>query len=168
MFQNRTALISCASGHIIEVEIPTSRPLYTKESYLLKLESRVINTASVTSKSDRNQHELDTERKEKERTDEEEILETNREGNVHVEVDRELYSTGSRVDDDETPRVFVPVIPNPVLFAIYTPSENSLWVSIDGCDAGYLYEYDFNVSEPINEIAIPDKHNIPLTSIAIM
>lgn len=57
---------------------------------------------------------------------------------------------------------------NPVLFAIYTPSEKTLWVSIDGDGAGYLYEYDFNSSGPINVTIIPDKNNIPLTAINIL
>jgi len=55
-----------------------------------------------------------------------------------------------------------------VLFAIYTPSEKTIWVSIDGYDAGYLYEYDFQISGPINSIIIPNKNNIPLTAINIL
>lgn len=57
---------------------------------------------------------------------------------------------------------------NPVLFAIYTPSEKTLWVSIDGDGAGYLYEYDFNSNEPINVTIIPDKNNISLTAINVL
>lgn len=168
-FQNQTALISCASGHIIEVDIPINRPLYTKESFLLKLESRVIKTVSIKSKSDRDQlNKLNTEsRKKEELTETEEKLKIYREEISDVKVDEELFFKDSCVDD-EPPQVFVPLTSNPVLFAIYTPSEKTLWVSIDGYDAGYLYEYDFDASGPISAIAIPDKNGTPLTAIATM
>lgn len=163
-FQNQTALISCASGHIIEVDIPISRPLYTKESFSLRLESRVIKTVSIMSKLDRDRlNTLDTESRNKEKSNETE----EKFKNADVKVDEKLFFNESCVDD-EPPQVLVPLISSPVLFAIYTPSEKTLWVSIDGCDAGYLYEYDFNASGPISAIAIPDKSSTPLTAIEIM
>jgi len=57
------ALISCASGHIVEVKVPTTRPSYTTESFLLKLESRVIQTMSVKSEIRRQRYFFDLERK---------------------------------------------------------------------------------------------------------
>lgn len=67
---------------------------------------------------------------------------------------------------------FVSPSPGPaaVLFAIYTPSEKTLWASIDrGHGAGYLYEYDFETpAGPINATAIPGKSGIPLTAIETM
>lgn len=90
-----------------------------------------------------------------------------KEENSHVEIDEESYFKDS--DEDEAPpKMFIPEIPNPILFAIYTPSEKSLWVSIDGYDAGYLYEYDFNVSTPINAIMISNKNDTSMTAIKIM
>lgn len=152
--QEQTALISCASGHIIEVNIPISRPSYTKESFLLKLESRIIETVS---------NKCQIKEKNNVKTDKLQII---KKDNLAVEIDKELYFKDS--DDDEPSKIFIPPIRNPVLFAIYTPSEKTLWVSIDGYDAGFLYEYDFNSIGPINTIMIPDKNNISLTAIKIL
>ncbi|XP_028044392.1 cilia- and flagella-associated protein 44-like [Rhopalosiphum maidis] len=133
------ALISCASGHIVEVKVPTSRPSYTRDSFLLKLESRTIQTVSI------------------------------KEQNPGVEIDEELYFEDSE-EDEKPPEIFIPPTPNPILFAMYTPSESGIWVSIDGYDAGYLYEYDLNTSSPVTNahILIPDTNDTPLTAIKIV
>lgn len=86
--------------------------------------------------------------------------------NPGVEIDEELYLEDSD-EDEEPPKIYIPPVPNPVLFAVYSPSENTVWASVDGYDAGYLYEYDFDVSKPINAMPIWDKYNIPLTAIKI-
>lgn len=145
--------------------------MYTKNSFLLKLESRTIKTASVKSELLRNDIVREADRKKTEKVNRKrEQLQTLRreENNAGVEIDEQLYFKDSE-DEAELPALFVPEIPNPVLFAVYTPSEKSLWVSIDGYDAGYLYEYDFHSSRPINSTAIPGKNNnTPLTAIKIL
>lgn len=122
---------------------------------------------SIKSTLGRDRHVLDAECKKKEKMNDTEKLNIFSEDNADVKVDEELYFKGSCVDVEPT-KVVEPLIPNPVLFAIYTPSEKTLWVSIDGYDAGYLYEYDFNAPEPISAIAILDKNSTPLTAITIM
>lgn len=154
----------------MEVVIPTSRPLYTKESFSLNLESRVIETVSVKSELYLKQYMLDTERKkiEKIKKKKEKLRSIKEvEEDAVGEFDEELYFKDSD-EDEEPPKVFVPQPPSPVLFAIYTPTEQTLWVSIGGYDAGYLYEYDFNTPKPISATMIPDKNNTPMTTIKIM
>jgi hypothetical protein len=92
-----------------------------------------------------------------------------REQNPGVEIDEELYFEDSE-EDEKPPEVFIPPTPNPILFAMYTPSETGIWVSIDGYDAGYLYEYDLNTSSPVTgaHILIPDTNDTPLTAIKIV
>lgn len=123
---------------------------------------------SIKSKLLLNQYILNMERKKQEKVKKKnDDLKMIKEENIDVDVDEELYFKDS--DEDEAPpNMFIPEITNPVIFAIYTPSEKSLWVSIDGYDAGYLYEYDFNVSTPINAIMIPNKNGTPMTAIKIM
>ncbi|VVC29555.1 WD40/YVTN repeat-like-containing domain,WD40-repeat-containing domain,WD40 repeat [Cinara cedri] len=164
--EKQTALISCDSGHIVEVKVPKSRPLYTKNSFLLQLESRTIKTVSIKSELIRDEFIKEVEKKKKEKIDKKrEKLQIIRAENAGVEIDEELYLQDSE-EDEEIPKLFVPAIPNPILFAVYTPSEKSVWVSIDGYDAGYLYEYDFNSSKPIESTRIPGlKNSIPLTAI---
>ncbi|XP_025191573.1 uncharacterized protein LOC112591851 [Melanaphis sacchari] len=160
--EKQMVLISCASGHIVEVKVPTSRPSYTTESFLLKLESRVIQTMSIKSEIQRQQYSFDLEHKKKEKINKKiEKLKIIREKNSNLEIDSE--------ENEEPPKKCILSLPNPVLFAIYTPSEKGIWVSIDGYDAGYLYEYDFNTSRPVMNahIIIPYKNNIPLTAITM-
>lgn len=105
------------------------------------------------------------EQKKKDKIDKKkEKLKIMKEENPSAEIDEELYFEDSD-EDEEPPKIFIPPIPNTILFAIYTPSEKTLLVALDGYDAGYLYEYDFNVLKPINSTMVPDKDNIPLTAI---
>uniref|UniRef100_A0A2S2P1G3 WD repeat-containing protein 52 n=2 Tax=Schizaphis graminum TaxID=13262 RepID=A0A2S2P1G3_SCHGA len=167
--EKQMVLISCDTGHIIEVKVPASRPSYTTESFLLKLESRVIQTMSIKSELQRQQYFFDLEYKKKEKINKKmEKLKNIREKNPDLEINEMLDFEDSE-EGEEPPRIFIPSLPNPVLFAIYTPSEKGIWVSIDGYDAGYLYEYDFNTSKPVTNahIIIPYKNNIPLTAITM-
>lgn len=146
-----------------------NRPMYTKESFLLKLKSQIIHTVSVKSEILRNEYFIEIERKKKDKIrKKKEQLKQFKIVNPDVEIDEELYLEDSDEDLEEPPKLYIPQIPNPVLFAIYTPSEKTIWVSIDGYDAGYLYEYNLNSSRPIKSILIPDKYNIPLTAINIL
>lgn len=118
---------------------------------------------SIKNQIYREQHKLDVERRKKEKIDrKKKRLEIIREKNPYTEI-VEKYS-----EDEEPPKIDIPSTPNPVLFAIYTPSERTLWISIDGHDAGFLYEYDFDSPEPINATMIPDKNNTSLTTIKIL
>lgn len=152
----------------MEVNVPKNRPLYTKDSFLLRLEPRVIQTVSVKSELQRIQYVSEVTRKKQEKLDrKKENLNVLRENNPGVEIDEEFYLQDS--DEEETlPEIFVPPTPNPVLFAVYTPSGNTVWASIDGYDAGYLYEYRFDTSKPIKATAIPDKSDTPLTAMTTL
>ncbi|XP_022179157.1 uncharacterized protein LOC111039821 isoform X2 [Myzus persicae] len=169
--EKQMALISCVSGHVVEVKVPTTRPSYTTESFLLKLESRIIQTMSVKSEIRRHRYCSDLEHKKKDKINKKiEKLKIIREEHPDVEIDEVLYFEDSVEVDEEPPKIYIPPSPNPVLFAIYTPSEKGIWVSIDGYDAGYLYEYDFNTSRPVmnSHILIPYKNNTSLTAITMI
>lgn len=146
------------------MKIPTSRPSYTKESFLLKLETRVIETVSIQSEICSNHNDCVNSKFKKK------IKKSNgiaREENAGLEINEEVCVEDPEIDK-EPPKSYVPLVPNPILFAIYTPSEKTLWVSIDGYDAGYLYEYDFETPGPITATLIPNKNNIPLTAIEVL
>jgi len=165
------ALISCASGHIVEIKVPTTRPSYTTESFLLKLESRVIQTVSVKSEIHHQRYFFDLEHKKKDKLNKKiEKLKIIREKNPNAEIDEVSYFEDITGQDEEPPKIYILPLPNPVLFAIYNPSEEGIWVSIDGYDAGYLYEYEFNTSRPVinSHILIPHKNNISLTAITML
>lgn len=165
VFQELTVLVSCSNGHIVEVVVPTSRPAYTKESFLLKLESRVIKTKSNKSEINRDPHKGGVECTENDKTREKSnVIE---EINPSTVIDENImYFKDSNEHCDPSKRYVSPSPSPAVLFAIYTPSEKTLWTSVvNGRDTNCLYEYDFETSEPINMITIPSKNGIALTAI---
>lgn len=91
-----------------------------------------------------------------------------KEKNPGMVIDENIIFLGDSNEYGDPPKSFVSPSPNPVLFAVYTPSEKSLWVSIDGHNAGSLYEYDFGTPGPINATIIPGKNCTPLTAIEMM
>jgi hypothetical protein len=108
------------------------------------------------------------ERTQKEKTCEKaEQLRMRKEKNTGKVIDENMFLGDSNEHSDPSKR-FVSPSPSPVLFAIYTPSEKTLWVSIDDCNAGNLYEYDFKTQGPINTTIIPGKNSTPLTAIEMM
>lgn len=42
--------------------------------------------------------------------------------------------------------LYVPEVPNTILFALYTPKD-TIWLSVTGYDAGYMYEFDMDKDE---------------------
>lgn len=85
----------------------------------------------------------------------------------NIVTDENLYFINSE-KNRKSSKICVSPTSNTILFAIYTPSGKTLWVSIDEYDKSCLYEYDFNTSGPINIMIIPNKNNIPLTAIQIL
>lgn len=148
------------------MNVPTSRPLYTKESFLLKLDTRVIETANIDYRVYR--HASDAEHENRtEKADGTKRSEIVRDKNPYTETVDNCLDDSS--DDEKRPKVHAnPIAVNPVLFAIYTPSERTLWVSVDGHGAGFLYEYDFDSPKPINATMIPGKNNMSPTTIKVL
>lgn len=146
-----------------------SRPIYTKESFLLKLESRIIHTVSVKSEILRNNYISEMIHQKNEKINKKKRkLKSIRMVNPGIEIDEELFFEDSDEEIKEPPKIFIPPVPNPILFAIYTPLENTIWVSIDGYDSGYLYEYNLNTSKLTKSTKIPNTFDVPLTAINML
>lgn len=57
--------------------------------------------------------------------------------------------------------LFIPKIPNKVLWLQYT-SKGTIWLSMAGYDAGYIYEYEFGKEDPISCTMISDGDDIEI------
>lgn len=65
--------------------------------------------------------------------------------------------------EEELEPLFFPEIPNRICFITYTP-EHSLWLSMGGYDAGYIYEYNMDQKQdiPLKATAIKNGDDIEL------
>lgn len=68
-------------------------------------------------------------------------------------------STVDSDEEEELPPLYYPKEPNAILFAKYT-NHNSIWLSVDDYDAGYIYEYKFGAQNPVKSTFLPESDNV--------
>lgn len=145
-----TVLIGCRHGHVLEAELPVEPTSYTDISYHLKnFDIRQLTFQSVKSEIKRNLRIAKIEeRKQQKRARKMKSLERIRVENPGVEIDENTFLEDSE-DEEELEPLYIPKVPNPVLWVQYT-NENTLWLSMGGYDAGFVYEYGFDDEDPIS------------------
>uniref|UniRef100_A0A336MUJ4 CSON006942 protein n=1 Tax=Culicoides sonorensis TaxID=179676 RepID=A0A336MUJ4_CULSO len=150
-----TILVGCSKGEVIEADLPEETRTYTDISYRLNhIEPNAIKFISVKGQIRRNiLLEAIELRKAKKRKKKLKKLEKMREANPGTEINEEAFLEDSDPGDDLGP-VVVPKTPNKVLWAQYT-SNGTIWLSMGGYDAGYIYEYDFDQEGPVTVTPIP-------------
>lgn len=57
--------------------------------------------------------------------------------------------------EEELETLFGPEVSYPILFGLYTPKD-TIWLSIAGYDAGYMYEFVMHKKKPIQYTVIED------------
>lgn len=65
--------------------------------------------------------------------------------------------------DEEMEPLYIPEIPNRILWLQYT-NENSVWISMGGYDAGYIYEFQFDKALPMKCTAIKNATDTEITT----
>ncbi|XP_053686558.1 cilia- and flagella-associated protein 44 [Sabethes cyaneus] len=145
-----TVLIGCLHGQVLEVELPEEPVTYTDKSYHLKnIDIRQLTFQSVKSEIKRNIRIAEIEeRKQQKRARKMKSLERIRIENPGVEIDEVAFLEDSD-DEEELEPLHIPKIPNAVLWVQYT-AENTLWLSMGGYDAGFVYEYGFDDEDPLS------------------
>uniref|UniRef100_A0A182N7M8 Cilia- and flagella-associated protein 44 n=1 Tax=Anopheles dirus TaxID=7168 RepID=A0A182N7M8_9DIPT len=158
-----TALVGCRYGQLLEVELPETPVDYTSISYHLRnVEIRQLTFQSVKSEIKRNLRVAEIEkRKQEKRAKKQEALERMRIENPKAEINEEAFLADSD-DEEELEPLYIPKVPNPVLWARYT-DEETLWLSMGGYDAGYVYEYGFDDEDPLSCTLIPELEDTELT-----
>ncbi|KFB51082.1 AGAP006735-PA-like protein [Anopheles sinensis] len=157
------ALVGCQHGQLLEVELPESPVDYTTISYHLRhVEIKQLTFQSVKSEIKRNLRIADIERRKQEkRARKLHTLEKLRQDDPRAEINEVAFLADSDGEEELEP-LYIPKVPNPILWARYT-EEDTLWLSMGGYDAGYVYEYGFDDEDPISCTPIPEAEDTELT-----
>ncbi|TDG46464.1 hypothetical protein AWZ03_007120 [Drosophila navojoa] len=163
-------LVGCMSGEVYEYNIRTNvTEAETYLSYNITEPDRLRSTRFVSVKS-RIRRDLRREqikkRKEKKRERKLQEIDKLKQANPGLQIDMDSALADSEPDEEEEP-LHIPAIPNRVIWLRYT-ERNTVWVSMAGYDAGYLYELDFDLPEPKYSTLITDADDIEIHSYYIL
>ncbi|KAL2733263.1 cilia- and flagella-associated protein 44 isoform X1 [Vespula maculifrons] len=136
-----TLLIGCMRGDWGEIQLPQSPQAYVKTSYELTLSKPALfkfHSVKSAIRIDILKKEIENKKMIKIAKKREE-MERIREANPGIEIDEESFLMDSE-EDPPLPKIYIPEIPNKILMIQYTNQE-TVWLSMAGFDAGYMYEY---------------------------
>ncbi|XP_048505660.1 cilia- and flagella-associated protein 44 isoform X2 [Athalia rosae] len=169
LVETRVVLIGCAQGDCVEVEFPTNTVDYTTVSYeLVRCELRKFKFVSVKSEIRRELFRLDLEKKKAAKTAVKmQQMAQLIADNPGINIDEEAFLMDSE-EDPPYPEIYIPEVPNRVLFTSYT-ANNTIWLSMAGFDAGYIYEYPLpipgtNIVKPIKSTMVFDGDDTEISS----
>ncbi|KAJ9600982.1 hypothetical protein L9F63_000820, partial [Diploptera punctata] len=114
--EDKTLMVCCEKGELLEMTLPDSTRTYTKLSY---------NLTEVVTKT------------------------------ITFLVDSE--------SEEELDPIYIPEEPNPILFCMYTP-RNTIWLSMGGYDAGFIYEYVMDKNEVIKCTDVKDAYDVEINT----
>lgn len=135
-----TIIAGCKQGDVVQIDMPEHPNAYTETSFHL---SRVpiihFKFKSIKSQIRRNEKIKQIEaKKDQKRQRKLKDLEKLRKENYGLDIDEEAFL--AETDEDELlDPIHTPEPPNPILCIQFT-SDNTLWLSVGGFDAGYIYE----------------------------
>ncbi|XP_017043934.1 cilia- and flagella-associated protein 44 [Drosophila ficusphila] len=163
-------LVGCKSGELYEYNIRTDvTDDETYLSYNITDMSRMRSTKFASIKS-RIRREINREnikkRKEKKRERKMEEVEKLKKANPGLQIDMESALADSEPDEEEEP-LHIPAVPNPIIWMRYTVRD-TVWVSMAGYDAGYIYELEFEAPEPTYATIIADGDDMEIHSYCII
>lgn len=163
-------LVGCKSGEVYEYNVRTQ--VTAEETYLSynitePARLRTVKFASVKSRIRREIKRVQTKkRKERKRERKMNEIEKLKKANPGLQIDMESALADSEPDEEEE-ALFIPPVPNPIIWLRYTVRD-TIWVSMAGYDAGYIYELDFQAAEPVCSTIIADADDIEIHSYCIM
>jgi cilia- and flagella-associated protein 44 len=151
-------------GEVFETDLPERPRSYTNITYSLDhIELRTLVFKSTKSEIRRNilLQEIEAKREAKllKKT---KSLERLREENPGVEIDEQTFLEDSDTEE-ELEDLYIPPIANPVLWLQYTPRD-TIWLSMGGYDAGYVYEFEFESEHPVQCTMVPHGDGIEIHS----
>lgn len=154
----------CDNGYFNEINLPSELESDNPVSYVLE------NVKMVTNKfiSIKSQMRIDERRREleKQQTAKREERKKKCEELKKEQKDATCESSSDEEGDLESKLLplYIPPDPNPILFAVYTPA-NTIWLSVGGYDAGYMYEYVMFRPTPVAATLIADGDDIEIHSL---
>ncbi|XP_011636228.1 uncharacterized protein LOC105426623 [Pogonomyrmex barbatus] len=167
--RDTTLLIGCSQGDCVEVTLPSTPQPYTIASYeLIQCRPKAFKFHSVKSAIRKKLIYLKQEKERKEklakRHKEATQLLVERPG---MEINEEAFLDIK--EKESLPEIYIPKIPNKVLIAQYI-SQDIIWLSMGGFDAGYMYEYpspevvEIIGKEPVKSTIIYEADDIEIRS----
>lgn len=159
-----TAVFGCKYGDIVEVDLPELPQSYDDTTYhLAHIPIKHFKFKSVKSFLHRNEKikamELKKEEKLQRKIKELEKMRTESPGDI---IDEEEFLADSE-DEEPLEKIYIPDPPNQINFIQFT-KDGSFWLSVDGFDAGLIYEYSRDEGEMLSCTPVADAENIAIYS----
>ncbi|XP_031340937.1 cilia- and flagella-associated protein 44-like [Photinus pyralis] len=143
-----TLLGGCAHGHYFQVEVPNSPQKYTTVTYKLKevpTQKRFITYKSQILR-DILLAEIAAQKAKKVERKKVELAQLKTD-NPGMDIDEELFLEDSSTEEI-LESLFIPEVPNNILWLQVT-DDDTIWLSVAGYDAGYIYEYDIDQTSEV-------------------
>ncbi|XP_070529333.1 cilia- and flagella-associated protein 44 isoform X2 [Cardiocondyla obscurior] len=164
-----TLLIGCSQGDCVEIVLPSTIQSYTTTSYeLIHCQPKGFKFQSVKSGIQRELIHLQREKEKKEKiAKKREEIERLIAESPGLEINEETFF--GIEEEEPLPEIHILKRPNKILMAQYV-SQNIIWLSMAGFDAGYIYEYPIPQittiieNEPIKSTVIYDANNVEIRS----
>ncbi|XP_055386246.1 cilia- and flagella-associated protein 44 [Condylostylus longicornis] len=154
---DKKLLIGTNSGEIFETDLP-NEPGDTEITYaLFDIRIKKATFKSVKSKIRRDIRLREKEKKKaaKRQKKVDELMKS-KELSPGMETDLNIISgREDSEEEEEEPPLYYPPKPNSIFWLKYTPTE-TVWISVAGYDAGYIYEIDFDKDEPEKSTMVVD------------
>lgn len=163
-----TIIVGCKFGDVVQVDLPEHPNKSTATSYNLnQIPLHHFKFKSIKSHIRRNEKIKQIElRKERKRQRKIRELEAKKKENPGLDINEEAFLADSE-DEEILDPVHVPDPPNPILWIQFT-SDDTLWLSMGGFDAGYIYEFNSEDGELLSFTLIDDADDIEIHSYTYM
>ncbi|XP_074652110.1 cilia- and flagella-associated protein 44-like isoform X2 [Tubulanus polymorphus] len=167
-FDKNTLLIFMNDGQVMEIDAPEPGNFDTSKTYQITgLASRLFQFNSCKSQL-RHDEEMARKKKEEEqrlRIEEEERRKRKERGQIDSddeenEVAEERKRKRKEKEEDWSP--FIPEEPCAILHGFYSTDSNKFWISMDGFDAGYLYECEFGADKPLRALPVTNSNDVAI------
>lgn len=133
-------MVGCSRGEILQVVVPTEPQEYTKVSFLLNLQQQSNKFITYKAQIRRNLKIAEIKaKKSKKVAKKREEMERLKADNPGLDIDEEVFLADSESEEELEP-LHIPEVPNKIMW-MQSTERNSIWLSLGGYDAGYIYEY---------------------------
>ncbi|XP_048588414.1 cilia- and flagella-associated protein 44-like isoform X2 [Nematostella vectensis] len=181
--KGKSLLVSCKDGTVLEVEAPDPGEHDTSKTFHLPLTNLKITEFLFKSVKDKLRKAEEAERKakeEEEKRKKKEAEQARRRArgleDEEEEEEEEETKEGEGEEEEEQDKQQEERQPSEIIKSFYYgPDKNKFWLSMDGWDAGYLYECDFEekpsskdddtTGEPVKSLPVPNSNDTPIRSV---
>ena len=159
-----TIIVGCKFGDVVQADLPEQPNASTETSYELKhVPLNQFKFKSVKSHIRRHEKIKQIEaRKEQKRQRKIKLLEKKKKENLEMDINEEAFLADSE-DEEVLEPIHIPDPPNSILW-IQVTNDNTLWLSVAGFDAGYIYEHSMEDGDLVSFTLIPEADDIEIHS----